>query len=74
MVKKKLRHILWDDDAKLYFKAAIRYIKKETAQGAKKVKAEIFKTVNLLPDNPLMFEADKLKTDNDGSYRAFVVY
>ena len=73
-MKKKLRPIVWDNDARLYFKAAIGYIKKESVQGAKKVKAEIFKTVELLPENPQLFEIDKLKTDNDGSYRAFIVY
>lgn len=71
---KKLRYVVWDDDAKLYFKAAIQYIKKESPSGAKKVKSEILEMVSLLTSNPLLFEKDKLKINNKGSYRSFVVY
>jgi hypothetical protein len=35
MVKEPLI-ITWDEDAELYFKAAIKYIKKESLTGAKK--------------------------------------
>ncbi|HTB31325.1 MAG TPA: type II toxin-antitoxin system RelE/ParE family toxin [Bacteroidia bacterium] len=71
---KQPRIITWDEDAKLYFKAAIKFIKKESAQGAKKVRLEILDTIDLLPENPFLFEEDRFKLNNDSTYRAFVVY
>lgn len=73
MVKEN-RIIIWDDEAKLYFKAAIKYIKQESPQGAEKVRKEILKSINSLSINPLLFEADKFKKKNKGAYRAFTVY
>ena len=72
-----MKHVLiitWDEDARLYFKAAIKFIKKESAQGAKKVRLEILDTIDLLPGNPFLFEEDRFKLNNDSTYRAFVVY
>jgi plasmid stabilization system protein ParE len=73
MVKQTLI-ITWDEDARLYFKAAIKFIKKESAQGAEKVRLEILNTIDSLPTNPLIFEEDRFKFSNDSTYRAFVVY
>ncbi len=41
MVSKKSRNIKWDDEARLYFKQAIQYIKQESPQGALKVKQAV---------------------------------
>jgi plasmid stabilization system protein ParE len=73
MVKKTLI-ITWDEDARLYFKAAIKFIKKESEQGANKVRLEILNTIDSLPSNPLLFEEDRFKLNNDSTYRAFTVY
>ncbi len=73
MVKKS--HIIaWDEDARLYFKAAIKYIKKESHTGAEKVRIEILNTISSLSESPLIFEEDRFKLNNDGTYRAFTVY
>lgn len=50
MIKKK-RSILWDDEAKLYFKQAIQYIKQESPQGAATVKRAIMEHVAALKDD-----------------------
>jgi plasmid stabilization system protein ParE len=68
------RSIIWDEDARLYFKAAIKYIKKESAKGAKKVRIEILEAISSLPTNPFIFEEDRFRYNNDGTYRAFTVY
>jgi plasmid stabilization system protein ParE len=73
MVKEPLT-IIWDEDARLYFKAAIKYIKKESVSGARKVRLEILNTIGSLPGNPFIFEEDRFKLNNDSSYRAFSVY
>lgn len=74
MVIKKKRSIQWDDEAKLYFKQAIQYIKQESPQGATTVKRAIIEHVAVLKDDAGIYEADRFKIDNDGSYRAVTVY
>lgn len=73
MVSKK-RQVLWDNKAKENLRKAITYIHKESPQGAKILKNKILETVKKLPSNPDIFEADKLKKENDGSYRVFYAY
>jgi plasmid stabilization system protein ParE len=73
MVSKK-RKILWDNKAKDNLKKVLKYIKKESPQGANIVKNKIFETVKKIPDNPEMFPIDKLRKENDGNYRIFFVY
>lgn len=73
MVKPKYE-IIWDKEAREYFKITIKYIKKESPQGAKKVRLEIFKAVRSLAINPFIFEPDRFRKHNDGSYRAFTVF
>ncbi|MBU0533167.1 type II toxin-antitoxin system RelE/ParE family toxin [Candidatus Micrarchaeota archaeon] len=74
MVDKNKRLILWDNKAKESLRKALAYIRKESPQGAQIVKNKIFENVKRLPGNPEMFETDKLKRDNDGSYRVFFAY
>ncbi len=74
MVIKKIRLIYWDDEAKLYFKQAIQYIKQASPQGAVTVKRAILEHIAVLKDDAGIYEADKFKIDNDGSYRALTVY
>lgn len=74
MVIKKKRSIIWDDEAKLYFIQAIQYIKQESPQSAVTVKWAIMEHVGALKDDAGIYEADRFKIDNDGSYRAVTVY
>ena len=71
MVKRK---IIWDTKAVESLKEIYLYIKKESPQGAEKVRSEIFEIVNKLPAHPEIFAADRLKINNDGSFRAFHIY
>ena len=73
MVRKKQK-IFWDNEAKDNLKKALKYIKKESPQGANIVKNKIFETIRKILANPEMYEADKLKKDNDGSFRAFYAF
>ena len=74
MVEKKQRRIIWDDEAKLYLKQAIQYIKQESPQGAETVKRAILEHVAVLKNDALIYESDRFKTNNDGSYRAVTVF
>jgi|688.fasta_scaffold818122_2 plasmid stabilization system protein ParE len=74
MVAQIKRSILWDDEAKLYFKQAIQYIKQESPQGAVTVKRAIMDQIDILKNDPEIYELDRFKINNDGSYRAVTVY
>ncbi|OYU94834.1 MAG: plasmid stabilization protein [Bacteroidetes bacterium B1(2017)] len=74
MVEKKKRSIHWDIEAKLYFKQAIQYIKQESPQGANIVKKAILEHVSVLKLDAGIYEADRFKIGNDGTYRAVTVY
>ena len=71
MVKVKQLPILWDDKAKTELKKELKFIRKESKQGAESVKKKILDTIETLPSNPKAFEEDNLKRNNDGSYRRF---
>jgi plasmid stabilization system protein ParE len=73
MVKKAVA-IIWDKEALSYLKLAIKYIRKDSPQNARHVKARIITCINELADNPMRHAADKYRDNNDGSYRAFEIY
>lgn len=73
MVKKKLP-VIWDEEAKFQLKEIIKYIRKESPQGAEKVKTEILQNTHLLGDYPETFSEDRFKLQNDGSFRAFTCF
>ena len=74
MVVKKNRIVKWDAEAKLYFKQAIQYIKQESPQGANKVKQAILQQTSVLKTDAGIYEPDKFKVENDGTYRALTVF
>lgn len=65
MVKHKKLKVIWDIEAKEHLSDTIAYIRKESLQGAKKVKQAILDTVKSLPDNPEIYEPDRFKEDNE---------
>ena len=74
MVSKK-RTVIWDNEAKVYLKKAIAYIKKESPQNAEKVKKDIIASTQKLADEPeRLYAPDKYRTNNDGSYRAYELH
>lgn len=71
--KKKELPIEWDIYERERFKELIREIKKRSVRLAERIKEKVKENLNHIKQNPKMFEADILKTDNDGSYRKFSV-
>lgn len=72
MVKKY--RVVWDEDARTYFKEAISYIKKDSPQNAEKVKREVIESTRSLANEPQRLHApDKDRLNNDGSYRAYEI-
>lgn len=72
-MKKKLK-VVWDLEAKESLKSIYEYIKEESPQGAKKVKNTILTSTRILAQNPLMYEKDRFRNNDDDSYRAYEVY
>lgn len=62
------RVIVWDKIAFEHFKEMYHSLE---SNYAKKVKNTILKEINELINNPEIYEQDRFKIDNDGSYRAF---
>ena len=66
------RVLVWDKVALNNLKNIFDYLKAENnLVFAKEVKDIILKTTKELLANPNLFEQDRFKSDNDGSYRAF---
>ncbi|MCR6718702.1 MAG: type II toxin-antitoxin system RelE/ParE family toxin [Chitinophagaceae bacterium] len=70
----KKRKIRWDKPALIYFSEAIRYIRKDSAQNAEKVKQEILARISELSVRPENHAPDKYKQNNAGNYRAFELH
>ncbi|MHA4811129.1 type II toxin-antitoxin system RelE/ParE family toxin [Flavitalea flava] len=62
---------VWTQQAIAELKKAYKYISQDSPQNAKKVIDEIILLTDKLPDQPEIFPPDKLKKNNDGSWRAF---
>lgn len=74
MVKGKLE-IVWDEEARVDFKKAIAYIKKDSPQNADKIRKTILASTKRLADEPLIqHRPDKDRVNNDGSYRAYEIF
>ena len=66
------RNLVWDKEALDHLKSIYSFLKTEDNLAyANEVKNAILKTVKELVSNPFIFEQDRFKFDNDGSFRAF---
>ena len=74
MMKKKLYPVIWDTKAFDDLREILFYLNKRSEQAPQLIKKGIKKSVDIIKTNPLVFEPDDLKTNNDGTYRAFIVY
>jgi plasmid stabilization system protein ParE len=68
---KKELPIEWDINERERFKELIKDIKKRSENLAQRIKDKVKDNLKHIKQNPEIFEADILKTDNDGSYRKF---
>ncbi len=53
--------IIWDKQVSYHLKDIYDYISEDSIQSAKTVKEKILSTIRKLPDNPYIFEKDRLK-------------
>jgi addiction module RelE/StbE family toxin len=62
--------VVWTKRSLKQLKKAYEYISKSSPKNAAKVIAEIAEAVHKATPNPEIYNPDKYKIDNDGSYRA----
>lgn len=74
MVKTKKYTIIWSDIAKNQLKEIYKYIKKDSEQSAKEVKSKILTSTKVLETGKEIYKADVFKTNNNGTYRAYVIF
>ncbi len=71
MVKRK---VVIEHGAKLQFREAYEYIRKDSFQNAEKVKNKILQTIKALALHPDRHPPDKFCTANDENFRAYEIY
>ena len=74
MVKKESYKVIWANKAKEQLKEIYKYIKKDSEKGAKEVRTSIIASTNILNTGKEIYKADTLKLNNNGEYRAYVIY
>ncbi|WP_257667735.1 type II toxin-antitoxin system RelE/ParE family toxin [Parapedobacter tibetensis] len=72
MVDKPAR-IVWTKMAQGHLKQAFEHISEDSPQNALKVVADIASTIEKAAEYPDAYAPDKLKLENDGTFRAFEI-
>lgn len=62
--------VVWDKPGYASLQSAIKYIKEDSVANAERVRQEMMKAINELPDHPERHPRDKFKKNNPGNYRA----
>lgn len=71
---KKGRTIIWDEQAEVYLKSAIKFIRKDSPQNAEIVKEKILDSIGALILHPEKHALDKYHKGKKEQYRAFEIY
>jgi addiction module RelE/StbE family toxin len=71
---KKVYEVVWSDLAKQQLKEIYFFIKKDSPQAANLVRDKILESTKVLSIGSVIYEADSLKSNNQGNYRAYTIY
>jgi plasmid stabilization system protein ParE len=63
--------IVWTKGAQLHLKSAYEFISEKSPQNALKVVQDIASALDKAISNPEVYNADRYKLNNDGTYRAY---
>lgn len=66
--------ISWSENSKKQFTDALEYIMEDSVQSAENLQNKLLNKLEAVSKHPEMFPPDKYKTNNDGSFRVFVVF
>ena len=73
MAKKEIT-IVWSKDASSHFTEILEHLSKESDQATAIVGNEILDCIESLPSFPSKHPEDRFKNNNDGKFRAFIVF
>ncbi len=68
MVKRK---VIWPLIPRQQLRNAYNYVKNDSLQNAEKIRKSIIASTKSLSNHPLKHPLDKLRIDNDGTFRAY---
>jgi plasmid stabilization system protein ParE len=71
---KRVYNVVWSDLAKQQLKDIYTFIKKDSQQSANLVRNKILESTKTLSLSSVIYEADSLKNNNHGNYRAYTIY
>ncbi len=74
MVRNKHYNIIWDDLALNQLQDYLEYVYKQNPTAPRIIRDRILNKLKVLQTNPLICEDDRLKDNNDGTYKSFTVY
>jgi len=66
--------VTWTRYARVQLKEVYNYVKGDSVVNAEKVRKRIFAATSSLSLHPKKYPADKDRINNDGNFRAFIVY
>ena len=66
--------ITWSAPAKRQIGKIVEYIRQDSVQNAEKVYAKLLNKLDIVAMTPETCPPDKYKTNNNGTYRAFVLF
>jgi plasmid stabilization system protein ParE len=73
-VKRKAYRVLWDTIALEELDRELHYLRQLSTAAPKIITTGILEKIKTIRTNPFIFEADRFKLRNDGTYRAFIVF
>ncbi len=74
MVQKKIKEIIWSDQAKDHFYEILKHLENEAPHVIEIVGNAILDTIEEAAINYNIYPLDRFKKKNDGTYRAVLIY
>ncbi|MBC7424441.1 MAG: type II toxin-antitoxin system RelE/ParE family toxin [Ferruginibacter sp.] len=69
-----VRQVIWPLTAQKQLAKGYKYILQDSFQNAEKVKLDILSSTSKIITNPEMYQRDKYRKNNDGSFRAYELH
>jgi addiction module RelE/StbE family toxin len=74
MVKRKTYRIIWDEDALYQLQEYLAYVHRQSPSAPGIIRDRLLEKLDTISTNPFICEDDRLKENNNGMYKAFIVY
>ena len=68
------KKVNWSEPARKQYLAVIEYILSDSVQNAESFEAKLFSKLRQVSEFPIASPLDKYKVNNDGRFRAFILF